>query len=107
MNDALCPLSRNVVSANAARPGGAGSAGMKTGRSASIAAMRDPPSVKTMLLRAWAGRSRVVDHVFPGRRVSNSLRGASPRDDQHEARRGLVVKVDEIAAVGLGVRPRD
>src|SRR6478609_1598729 len=42
MNDALCPLSRNVVSANAARPSGAGSAGMNAGLSISVAAIRPP-----------------------------------------------------------------
>src|ERR1051325_4745666 len=57
MNDALCPLSRNVVSANAARPSGAGSAGMNAGRSTSVTAIT-PSSIDTLFVAVATNAKR-------------------------------------------------
>src|SRR5205823_15055879 len=71
MNDALCPLSRNVVSANAASPSGAGSAGMNAGRSTSVTAIT-PSSIDILLVAVATNAKRgptycaAVDEIAAG-----------------------------------------
>src|SRR5215218_1831250 len=65
MNDALCPLSRKVVSAKAARPKGAGSATGTKPLSCSSADMRPPPELSA---------HRSVRCISPGWFVPRSVR---------------------------------
>src|SRR5438270_10966814 len=66
MKVALCPLRMNVVSANAPRPSGAGSAGIHEGAgSASTAAMRTSSFRYRRAAPAATDRRSVVHRVVP------------------------------------------
>src|SRR3954470_22231409 len=77
MNDALWPLRTNVVSANAARPRGAGSAtGQKAGNSRSVVTAMGATSFVPLLAVAPAGAFQIG---FPCAARPNPASLAAPR----------------------------